>query len=205
MAAPASHHWEIYDFSSKNPRTEFNETCQEMTSSKFCFRPIVIKTRWSPWTLIGCDIFYFLSETVEQNSRKLDRQQDLNFLCLVKLWFSGRFNETWKEVDFSGQSLNKKLPPWPIRQKGGTFYSCARYVALWAYFVLNRGEKFDSWSKEPICTCNYVLSRTTYISIFLKALNFSMYQSDDNCNNLVGSLHHPVGFTCFSIIYNLFF
>ena len=37
-----------------------------------------------------------------------------------------------------GRSENKKWPPWPIPQKGGTLYSGARYVALWAscYFIL---------------------------------------------------------------------
>ena len=52
------------------------------------FGPIGI-TRWPPWPLIGWDIFDFSSETAEQNSRKLDRKQDLNVLYQVCV-FSGR-------------------------------------------------------------------------------------------------------------------
>ena len=33
---------------------------------------------------------------------------------------------------FFGPIGKTKWPPWPIRQKGGTLYSGARYVALWA-------------------------------------------------------------------------
>ena len=33
---------------------------------------------------------------------------------------------------FFGQISKQKWPPWPIPQKGGTLYSGARYVALWA-------------------------------------------------------------------------
>ena len=49
-------------------------------------------------------------------------------------------NETWQE-ERSQRPLpslcfwpiwKTRWPPWPIRQKGGTLYSGARYVALWA-------------------------------------------------------------------------
>ena len=33
---------------------------------------------------------------------------------------------------FSGGSVNKKWPPWPIPPKGGILYSDAQYVTLWA-------------------------------------------------------------------------
>ena len=55
------------------------------------------------------------------------------------------FNETWQEARsqsplpslcFSGWSVNK-CPPWPILQKGGTLYSGARYVALWASCLIS--------------------------------------------------------------------
>ena len=49
-------------------------------STKFVFLGPMGKTRWPPWPLIGWDIFNFYSETVERNSRKLDRKQDLNAL-----------------------------------------------------------------------------------------------------------------------------
>ena len=185
-----------------------------MSSTKFVFFGLIGKTRWLPWPLIGWDIFNFSSETVERNSTKLDRKQDLNVLYQVCVFWADRknkmatlasdwlrhfwlllrnrlreFNETLQEgrsqcplpsLCFSGRSkkqdgrpglwlaekfstsplkpLNgiqwnltgskiwmsstkfvffgpirkQKWPPWLIPQKGGTLYSGARYVALWA-------------------------------------------------------------------------
>ena len=37
---------------------------------------------------------------------------------------------------FLGPISKQKCPPWPIPQKGGTLYSGARYVALWASYFL---------------------------------------------------------------------
>ena len=53
------------------------------SSTKFVFRLIKKKTRWRSWPLIGWDIFVFFSETAEQNSTKLDRKHDRNFLYQV--------------------------------------------------------------------------------------------------------------------------
>ena len=54
-----------------------------MSSTKFVFFGPIRKRRWPPWPLIGWDIFDFSSETVEPNSTKLDRKQDLNALYQV--------------------------------------------------------------------------------------------------------------------------
>ena len=51
-----------------------------MSSTKFVFFGPIGKTRWPPWPLIGWDILDFFSETVEWNSTKLHRKQDLNVL-----------------------------------------------------------------------------------------------------------------------------
>ena len=51
------------------------------------------KTRWSPWPLIGWDIFDFFSETAEWNSRKLNRKQDLNILYQVCVFRADRKNK----------------------------------------------------------------------------------------------------------------
>ena len=59
------------------------------SSTKFVFFGPIGKTRWPPWPLIGWDIFDFTSETTEQNSKKLDRKQDLNVLYQVCV-FLGR-------------------------------------------------------------------------------------------------------------------
>ena len=47
-------------------------------STKFVFFGPIGKTKWSPWPLIGWDIFDFSSDTAERNSTKLDRKQDIN-------------------------------------------------------------------------------------------------------------------------------
>ena len=110
-----------------NRWTEFNQTWQEARSQRplpsLCFSRRIGKTRWHPWPLIGWDIFDFSSETAEQNSKKLDRNQDHNVLyqvCVFQpdwknkmaalafdwlrhfqllLWNRWReFNETWQEA-----------------------------------------------------------------------------------------------------------
>ena len=53
------------------------------SASKFVIFGPIGKTRLPPQPLIGWDIFYFFSETAEQNSTKLDRKQDLNVLYQV--------------------------------------------------------------------------------------------------------------------------
>ena len=93
------------------------------SSTKFVFFRSIGKTRWPPWPLIGWDIFDFFSETVELNSTKLDRKQDINVLyqvCVFRadgknkmavlasdwlrhfrllLWNRWtEFNETWQEA-----------------------------------------------------------------------------------------------------------
>ena len=79
-----------------NRWTEFNETWQEARSTpstKFVFFGPIIKTRWPPWPLIGWDIFDFSSETDAQNSKKLDRMQDLNVLYQVCVFRADRKNK----------------------------------------------------------------------------------------------------------------
>ena len=69
------------------------------SSTKFVFFGPIGKTRWPPLPLIGWDIFDFSSETVERNSTKLDREQDLNVLYQVCVF--GPIGKT-------------RWPPWPL-------------------------------------------------------------------------------------------
>ena len=62
-------------------------------STKFVFLGLIGKTRWSPWPLIGWDIFDFSSETAEPNSRKLYRKQDLNVLYQVCVFWADQKNK----------------------------------------------------------------------------------------------------------------
>ena len=64
-----------------------------MSSTKLVFFGPTGKTRWSPWTLIGWDIFDFSSETAEWNSTKLYRKQDLKVLNQVCVFRADRKNK----------------------------------------------------------------------------------------------------------------
>ena len=63
------------------------------SSTKFVFFGPIGKTRWPPWPLIGWDIFDFSSETVEGNSTKLHRKQDLNILYQVCVFRADQKNK----------------------------------------------------------------------------------------------------------------
>ena len=121
------------------------------------FFGLIGKTRWQPWPRIGWDIFNFSSETIERNSTKLDKKQDLTFPTKF-VFFGPRIGKWkwrplsligWDIFDFSSETTVKnsgkvdrkqdfnilyqvcviKWPAWSIRQKCGTLYSGARYVA----------------------------------------------------------------------------
>ena len=115
---------------STSPLTPLNRIQRNLTgskistpSTKFVFFVPIGKTKWPPWPLIGWDIFYFSSETAEQNSTKLDRKQDLKALYQVCVFWADwnnkmaamasdwlipfrllcrnlwtEFNETWQEA-----------------------------------------------------------------------------------------------------------
>ena len=70
-------------------------------------------------------ILDFSSEPTERNSTEHDRKKDLIVLYQAFGFFPGLIRKT-------------RWPPWPIRQKGGTLYSGARYMALWSpCFILD--------------------------------------------------------------------
>ena len=81
-----------------------------MSSTNFVFFGPIGKTRRPLWPLIGWNIFDFSSETAERNSTKLDRKQDLNFLCQSCVFRADRVGKTrwsfwpligWDIFDFS--------------------------------------------------------------------------------------------------------
>ena len=114
-----------------------------MSSTKFVFLGPIGKTRWPPWPLIGWDIFDFSSETVEWNSTKLDREQDLNVLYQVCVFGADRknkmaalasdwpipfrlllwnrwseFNETWQEARSHCPLQSLCFSDWSEKQDG---------------------------------------------------------------------------------------
>ena len=82
---------------STSPLERLNRIQQNLTgskistsSTKFVFFGPIGKTKWSPWILIGWDIFDFSFKTAEWNSTKLDRRQDLNVLYQVCVFRADR-------------------------------------------------------------------------------------------------------------------
>ena len=61
-------------------------------STNIAFFGPIGKTRWPPWPMIGQDIFDFSSETVEPNSTKFDRKQDLKALYQICVFRADRKN-----------------------------------------------------------------------------------------------------------------
>ena len=75
-----------------NHWTEFNKTIS-ISSTNFVFYRPIKKTRWSPRHLIGWDIFDFCSESVDRNSTKLDRKQDITVFYQVCVFLVDRKNK----------------------------------------------------------------------------------------------------------------
>ena len=110
-------------------------------STKFVFFGPIRKTVWPPWPLNGWDIFDFSSKTIEQNSMKLDRKQDLNVLYNVCVF--GLIGKTrwplwpligWDIFDFSSETFD-----WNSTQDLNVLY---QVCVFWA----NRKNKWPSWS-----------------------------------------------------------
>ena len=120
MAALASDWLRHFRLLLWNRWTEFKETCQEARSQRplpsLCFSGRSEKQdgRHGLW----------LVETFSTSLKLLNGiQQNLTGSKIST--FSTKFV-------FFEPIIKQKCPPWPIPQKGGTLYSGARYVALWA-------------------------------------------------------------------------
>ena len=133
-----------------------------MSSTKFVFFGPIGKTRWPHWPLIGWDIFNFSSETTEQNSTKLDREQDLNVfyqvcvfhwlrhfqLLLCNRWIE--FILTWQEARsqrplpsfcFSGRS--EKQDGRPGLWLGWDIFDFSSETAEWNSTKLDRKQDLN--------------------------------------------------------------
>ena len=66
---------------------------------------------------------------------------------------------------FFGLISKQKCPPWPIPQKGGTLYSGARYVALWAFCLIIRcATKLEENIKVYLSWCFYFPEKGIFMS-----------------------------------------
>ena len=115
-----------------------------------------------------------------------------HFRLLWNRWTE--FNETWQEarsqcplpsVCFSGRSKKKRWPPWPIRQKGGTLYSGARYVALWAscfsqHFMVSPSTSFFFFILKVYLTSKHKISN----HILLMLMYYIVYSTPKETHHL---------------------
>ena len=112
--------WDIFDFSSETAERNLMKLDRKQDFNVLYQVCVLRADRKNKMAALASDWlrhFYFSSETAERPAMKLDRKKDLNVLYQVCVFWADRKN---------------KMPPWPIRQKGDTLYSGARYVALWA-------------------------------------------------------------------------
>ena len=110
--------WDIFDLLLW---TEFNETWQEARSQRLlpslCFSGRSEKQDGRPGL--------WLAETFSTSPLK-----PLN--GIQRNLTGSKISTSSTKFVFFGPIRKTRWPPWPIRQKGGTLYSGARYVALWA-------------------------------------------------------------------------
>ena len=112
----------------RNCWTEFNETLQEARSQcplpSLCFSGGSEKQNGRPGL--------WLAETFSTSPLKLLNGIQWNLT-------GSKISMSSNKFVFFGRIIKQKWPPWLILQKGGTLYSGARYVALWAScFHLNK-------------------------------------------------------------------
>ena len=121
MAALASDWLRHFRLLLWNRWMEFNETWQEARSQRLlpslCFSGRSGKQDGRPGL--------WLAETFSTSPLK-----PLN--GIQRNLTGSKISTSSSEVVFFGPISKQKCPPWPIPQKGGTLYSGARYVALWA-------------------------------------------------------------------------
>ena len=121
MAALASDWQRHFWFLLWNRWTEFNETWQKARSQcplqSLCFSDRSEKQDGRPGL--------WLAETFSTSPLKL--------LNGIKRNLTGsKISTSSTKFVFFGRISKQKCPPWPISPRGGTLYSGARYVALWA-------------------------------------------------------------------------
>ena len=125
MAALASDWLRHFQLLLWNRWMEFNETWQEARSQRplpsLCFSGRSEKQDGRPGL--------WLAETFSTSPLKPQNGIQRNLT-------GSKISTSFSEFVFFEPISKQKCPPWPIPQKGGTLYSGARYVALWASCII---------------------------------------------------------------------
>ena len=151
--------WDIFDFSSEITERNSKKLDRKQDLNVLYQVCVFRADRKNKMAALASDwprLFDFSSETAGGNSTKLDRKQDLNVLYQVCVFRADRKNKMaalasdwlrhfyFSSVTAEQNSMSstkfvffrpiskQKCPHLPIFQRGGTLYSGARYVALWA-------------------------------------------------------------------------
>ena len=174
MAALASDWLRHFPLLLWNRRTEFNETWQKARSQRplpsLCFSGRLEKQDGRPGL--------WLAETFSTSPLKplngIQRNLTGSKISMSSTWFV-----------FFGPISKQKCPPWPISQRGGTWYSGARYVALWAsccvgFLVCTRWHCHAYLEFRAIC----VIGNKQSISLVFPVFFFEQ----DNANRIVSRM-----------------
>ena len=113
--------WDIFDFSSET--AERNSTKLVLVARSQCPLASLCFSGWSKKKHGHPGLW--LAETFSTSPLKLLNGIQRNLT-------GSKISTSSAKFVFCGPISKQKCPPWPIPQKGGTLYSGARYVALWA-------------------------------------------------------------------------
>ena len=180
--------WDI-STSPLKPLTRFNETWQETRSQRpltsLCFLGRSEKQNGRPGL--------WLAETFSTSPLKRLNRIERN-LTGSKISSSTKFI-------FFGQIGKTRLLPWPIPKKGGTLFSGARYVTLWASCLKSikrfrrRGQMGDIYPPPPathllFCSCKKSIKFIKqYITINFSSYSFNKYTLTESPHQI--NAHKP--------------
>ena len=172
MAALASDWLRHFRLLLWNRWTEFNETWQEARSQRplpsLCFSGRSEKQDGHPGL--------WLAETFSTSPLK-----PLN--GIQRNLTGSKISTSSTKFVFFGLIGKTRWPPWPIRQKGGTLYSGARYVALWASCL----------KESQICSAkqkHFVIFCATIVWVLHALRDWSVFSTAFIVSQVVVSLAH---------------
>ena len=191
MAAMASDWLTHFRLLHWNCWTELNETWQEARSQhplpSLCFSSWSEKTRWSPWPLIGWDIFDFSSETIEWNSTKLYRKQEIS-TSSTKFGFSGRL----KKQDgclglWLAETFSTSLKPLNGIQRNLTESKISTSSTKFVFFGSISIQKLQPWLLcQKGCT---LYSGARYVALWASCFHRQFYINIIGCLKLCRDEH----------------